>query len=136
VTLVTRAKDEFSALAQEVQRACEGFSEKVGFALVFGSAATGHAKADSDIDVALYYLGDRTDAFEFLKVVSGRLSSRYDVKILQLLPLFVQVEAVRGHLLFGNEALLYEVATAVVREYDSFRPRYLDYIRPYSEASE
>jgi hypothetical protein len=58
------------------------------------------------------------------------------VKILQLLPLFVQVEALKGRLLFGDEALLYEVATAAVREYESFRPKYLDYIRPYSEASE
>lgn len=133
---MTKAKHEFSALAQEVQRACEGYLDKVGFALVFGSAATGRATLHSDIDIALYYLGDRVDAFEFQKTVSGRLSSRYDVKILQLLPLFIQVEALKGRLLFGDEALLYEVATAAVREYESFRLRYLDYIRPYSEASE
>ncbi|MFQ5821666.1 MAG: nucleotidyltransferase domain-containing protein [Candidatus Heimdallarchaeota archaeon] len=127
---------DMERLTREIRRACKGYLDQVGFALFFGSTSEGYATPISDVDLAIYYLGTPPEAFQFLKVVSGRLDAQYDVKIFQLLPLYVQVEAVKGRLLFGDEALLYEVATATVREYEAFKPKYLDYIRPYTEVSE
>lgn len=123
-------------LTREVRRACQDYLDRIAFVLLFGSSSEGYATPMSDLDIAIYYLGDQLEAFQFLKVVSGQLDDQYDVKIFQLLPLYVQVEAIKGRLLFGDKAFLYEVATTTVREYEAFKPKYLDYIRPYTGVNE
>ncbi|MFQ6125913.1 MAG: nucleotidyltransferase domain-containing protein [Candidatus Heimdallarchaeota archaeon] len=58
-------------LTQEIQRACLGYLDQVGFVLLFGSTSEGNATPLSDVDLAICYLGTPPEAFQFLKWFLG-----------------------------------------------------------------
>ena len=94
--------------------------EKIRFIILYGSAVQGGRKDDSDIDICVYYDGD--DASEFrLKVLSDLFDDIYDIKIFQQLPLPLRKEVLKGR-------VLYDKAYETVKEFESFKPRYYDYL--------
>jgi uncharacterized protein len=109
-------------------RQLEGF-RKVRFILLHGSAAEGRATADSDIDLCVYYDGNREDAAQFRHAVLSRLPNLcYDIQIFQLLPLYIRVEILKGVPVFvRDERFFYETATRTLREFGDFRHRLDDY---------
>jgi predicted nucleotidyltransferase len=102
---------------------------KVRFVILHGSSAEGRATDDSDIDLCVYYDGDRKEAAQFRHAILSRLPSlRYDVQVFQLLPLYVRVEVLRGIPVFiRDKRFLYETATRTLREFGDFKHRLYDY---------
>lgn len=109
-------------------RQVAGF-EKIRFIILYGSAAEGRITPDSDIDLCMYYDGDREEAGRFRHTLLSRLPSlRYDVQVFQLLPLYVRIEILRGIPVFvRDERFLYETATRTIREFEDFKHRLHDY---------
>jgi len=110
-------------------RTVEGF-EKVRFIILYGSVADGQAKAGSDVDLCIYYDGDREEASRFrFAVLSELCDNRYDIQIFSHLPLYVRVEVLRGEVIYcPDERFLYDVAYRTIREFDDFKHRLYDYI--------
>ena len=102
--------------------------EKIRFIILYGSASEGRMKEDSDIDICVYYDGE--DASEFrLKVLSDLFDDIYDIKIFQLLPLPLRKDVLKGRILYDDDTpFLYDKAYETVKEFESFKPRYYDYL--------
>lgn len=115
-------------IALRHMRATEGF-EKVRFVMLYGSSAEGHATNDSDIDLCVYYDGDKKEAAQYRHAILSRLPSlRYDIQVFQLLPLYVRIEILRGIPVFvRNRRFLYETAVRTLREFGDFKHRLYDY---------
>lgn len=103
--------------------------KNVRFVLLYGSAVEGRMTAGSDIDLCVYYDGNREDAALFRHTVLSELPGlRYDIQVFQFLPLYVRVETLRGIPVFvRQERFLYETATRTLREFEDFKHRLYDY---------
>lgn len=103
--------------------------EQVQFIILYGSAAEERMTAESDIDLCIYYDGDRTEAAHFRhKVLSALPGTHYDIQVFQQLPLYVRVEVLRGTPVFTrNSRFLYEKATETIRDFEDFKHRLYDY---------
>ena len=101
----------------------------IRFILLHGSAAEGRATGDSDIDLCVYYDGDRAEAAQFRHRILSRLpGTHYDVQIFGILPLYVRVEVLRGIPVFVPDMrFLYETADRTLREFGDFKHRLYDY---------
>lgn len=110
-------------------RRVEGF-EKVRFVILYGSVSRGDAREGSDIDLCVFFDGDREEASLFrFRALSELFSDKYDLQIFQQLPLYVRVECLRGRILYcPDERILYDVAVETIREFDAFKHRFYDYI--------
>ena len=103
--------------------------DKVRFVILHGSAAEGRMTEDSDIDLCVYYEGNRDDAARFRHAILSRLPHlRYDIQIFRILPLYVRVEVLRGIPVFAPDMrFLYETADRTLREFGDFKHRLYDY---------
>ncbi|NVM37899.1 MAG: nucleotidyltransferase domain-containing protein [Candidatus Lokiarchaeota archaeon] len=102
---------------------------KIEFVILYGSSLSSYHLEDSDIDICLYIDEERNRLpkirLELLKKFNGDL----DIQIFQLLPLYVQIEVLKGEILYmRKEERLYEIANETIDEYEEFYPFYLDYI--------
>jgi predicted nucleotidyltransferase len=104
--------------------------EKVKFIFLFGSAAAERLRTDSDIDLCIFYDGELEEAARFrFKVLSELVEDRYDVHIYQQLPLYVRVEVLKGELIYCvDTAFVYDVAVETIKDFESFKHRFYDYI--------
>ncbi|MDN5339345.1 MAG: uncharacterized protein PWQ30_454 [Euryarchaeota archaeon] len=107
----------------------EGF-EKVRFIILYGSVAEGRSREGSDIDICIYYDGDREEAARFrFAALSELTDDRYDIQIFSHLPLYLRTEVLRGKVVYcPDERFLYDVAYRTIREFDDFKHRLYDYI--------
>jgi len=121
--------NRFVRHALERLKTVEGF-EKVRFIILYGSVAEGQARVDSDIDLCIYYDGDREEAARFrFAALSELADDRYDIQIFSFLPLYVRTEVLRGKVIYcPDERFLYDVAYRTIREFDDFKHRLYDYI--------
>lgn len=103
--------------------------EHVRFILFYGSGEKRQMTQESDIDLCVYYDGDRTEAGKFRHAAFSLLPGiRYDVKIFSQLLLYVRVEALKGTPVFIRDIpFLYEIANQTLREFDDFKHRLYDY---------
>ena len=105
---------------------------KVKFVVLYGSYARKRASKLSDIDIAIYYDGNKKERFRFRIKLLGELSNRFDIHIFQDLPLYIRNEIVEeGKILYkGDSEVLYREFIKVIREYEDFRK----YINMYYNA--
>jgi hypothetical protein len=121
-----------SNLAQKIDRAVRKIiglgGEKVRFIILYGSACEGRMKEDSDIDISVYY--DDVDTSEFrLKVLSDLFDDIYDIKIFQQLPLPIRMQVLKGKVLYEDDTtFIYDKAYETIKEFESFKRRYYDYL--------
>ncbi len=104
---------------------------KVEFIILYGSASQGKKIESSDIDICIYYRAKKAEEMSKfrLKLLSKLYSDVYDVQIFQLLPLYVRKEVLKGKLLYARDKkFLNAVALNTVRDFESFKPRFYDYI--------
>jgi len=103
--------------------------EKVKFVILYGSTSREEARQGSDIDICVYY-DDLGGAMEFrLQVASELFEKIYDIKIFQHLPLPLRMEVLKGKVLNCSDLpFMYDLAYQTVKEFDSFKHRYYDYI--------
>ncbi len=86
-----------------VRKILEIGGDRVLFILLYGSRARGDVRADSDVDIAVYYEGDERERFRFRVRVAGELPEN-DIHTFQDLPLHVIRQALReGKLLYVRD---------------------------------
>ncbi|AAB84811.1 MULTISPECIES: nucleotidyltransferase domain-containing protein [Methanothermobacter] len=109
-----------------VIRKIEG-SERIRFIILYGSALRGGEW--SDIDLAIYYDAEEDEASYYRFRVLSEVDEIFDVQIFQQLPLYVQVEVLRGEVIYcDDQRFLYDTAWKTIRDFDDFRHRFYDYI--------
>ena len=106
-------------------RGCPHF-DRLKFVYMYGSYVTGGMTERSDMDVCLYYdIKDKRELHRTLFRISGSFPDRYDVKMFQLLPLYVKREVFKGELIYSDdEGFVHDTARRTIKEYDDFEPRY------------
>ena len=101
----------------------------VRFLILYGSMADETADACSDIDIALSCDLPGVEAERFRMFLMGRVPDTFDIHIFEHLPLYIRIEVLKGDVLFvKDEDELYDTAYRTIREYELFKPHYLDYI--------
>lgn len=107
----------------------EGF-EKVRFIILYGSAAEGMTREESDIDLCIDIDADTDyERSKFRLRVLSELPDFFDIQIFAQLPVYVKKEVLGGRVVFcRDEEYLYEVAISTIKEFDDFKYRYYDYI--------
>ncbi len=99
--------------------------DKVRFVVLYGSAAKGRFTKLSDIDIAVFYNGDKNERFEFRMKILGRVSSEFDIQIFQDIPLYMQKDILStGKVIyFVNYIETFEIFMKVIRGFEDFKPR-------------
>lgn len=105
------------------------FFSKVEFVILYGSSLSSYYLDDSDIDFCLY-IDEKKKILPRIRLELLKKSiEKFDIQMFQLLPLYVQIEILKGEVLYVKEEdRLYEIANETIDEYEEFYPLYLDYI--------
>ena len=103
---------------------------RVKFVILFGSQTEGGANKMSDFDFAVYFDGNDRERFDFRVSFGGRLSDNFDLQVFQDLPLYVRKEVLKGKVIYAQDMrFVYDVAYETIKEFESFKRYYYDYIR-------
>jgi len=120
--------DELVKINVEKLKNIDGF-DKVRFIVLYGSAAEGTTRENSDIDLCIDIDAEDYESSKFRLRVLSELPDFFDVQIFAQLPLYVKKEVLKGRVIFcRDEEHLYEVAISTIKEFDDFKYRYYDYI--------
>ena len=105
------------------------FFSKVEFVILYGSSLSSYYLDDSDIDLCLYIDEEKKVLSRIRLELLKKSIEKFDIQMFQLLPLYVQIEVLKGKVLYVKEEdRLYEIADETIDEYEEFYPLYLDYI--------
>ena len=103
--------------------------DRVKFVILFGSQASGKAGPMSDFDFAVYYEGNSDERYDFRKEILGRVPDKFDVHVLQDLPLYVQKEVLKGKVIYAEDlTFVYDHAYEIIKRFEDFKKYYYDYI--------
>lgn len=99
--------------------------KKIRFIILFGSAAKGTSTGFSDIDIAVFYDGERRERFEFRTRVLGRVPSKFDIQTFQDLPLYIQKDilATGKVIYYRNYKDIFDIYMKTIKEFEDFKPR-------------
>ncbi len=99
--------------------------DKVRFVVLYGSAAKGKLTRLSDIDIAVFYIGDKNERFEFRKKILGRVSNEFDIQIFQDLPLYIQKDILSTcEVIYSVDYReTFEIFMKIIRGFEDFKPR-------------
>ena len=105
------------------------FFSKTEFIILYGSSLSSYHLDDSDVDICIYIDEEKKKLPKIRLDLLKKFNEKLDIQIFQLLPLYVQIEVLKGEILYVKEkARLYEIADETIEEYEDFYPLYLDYI--------
>ena len=106
--------------------------KKVRFIVLFGSYASGKQTPLSDIDIAVYYDGNKEERFKFRIKASGSLPDKVDLHVFQDLPVLIQKEVLSGKILYYKDyQFTFNEYMKVIKEFNLFEKYYNEY---YQEA--
>lgn len=71
----------------------EEFNDVALGILLYGSCARGNSGKMSDIDICIV----KPDDYEVMRGIHKRLGGKYDVKVFEKMPLYIQIEIIRNH---------------------------------------
>jgi len=77
-----------------IERIKEIGGMKVRFIILYGSVVEGRLTDMSDIDLAVFYEGNKKERFEFRVKILGRVSNKFDIQSFQDLPLYIQKDII------------------------------------------
>lgn len=106
--------------------------EEVIAVALFGSFLK-NEKGARDIDICLF-LGKKYPNLEMSKkrlfYLSAINNNRFDIQIFQQLPLYIRARILKeGKILFcKDESLIYEIASATIKEFEFYKKIYYNYI--------
>ena len=96
---------------------------------MYGSSLGLYRLDDSDIDICLYIDDEKKNLSIIRLELLKKINDNFDIQMFQLLPLYVQIEVLKGKILYvKDEDRIYEIANETIDEYEDFYPFYLDYI--------
>ncbi len=98
---------------------------KIRFIVLYGSAAKGVSTTLSDIDIAVYYHGDKKERFDFRIKILGRVGSKFDIQTFQDLPLYIQNDILStGKVIYYRDFKdIFNIFMKTIREFEDFKPR-------------
>lgn len=98
---------------------------KIRFIVLYGSAAKRKNTSLSDVDIAVYYYGDKKERFDFRVKILGRINSKFDIQTYQDLPLYIQNEILStGEVIyFIDYKDIFNIVMKTIREFEDFKPR-------------
>ncbi len=101
--------------------------KRIEFVSLYGSTAERRQSNLSDIDIAVYYKGDKKERFRFRLKSLGRLENKFDVQIFQDIPLYIKKDIIsKGKVLYYKKyETLFDIYLKTVREYEDFK-KYLN----------
>ena len=99
--------------------------DKVRFIILYGSAAKGEMTELSDIDLAVFYEGDKKERFDFRVMILGRVGNEFDIQTFQDLPLYIRKDIVSyGNVIFyKGYRELFNTFIRTIRDFEHFKPR-------------
>ena len=99
--------------------------EKVRFIALYGSTAVGRYSDLSDIDIAVFYDGNKDERFKFRMKISGRVKDDIDIHTFQDLPVYIRKEIISSvKLIFYKEYnRIFDIFMETIREFEDFKPR-------------
>lgn len=99
--------------------------DRIKFILLYGSAAKGKSTNLSDIDIAVFYSGDKRERFQFRIKILGRIGKKFDIQTYQDLPLYIQNEILSSGevLYFSDYSEIFNTFMKTIREFEDFKPR-------------
>lgn len=99
--------------------------DSIKFIVLYGSAAKGRSTSLSDIDIAVFYSGDKRERFQFRVKILGRIGNKFDIQIYQDLPLYIQNEILSSGevLYFSDYTEIFNTYMKTIREFEDFKPR-------------
>ncbi len=96
---------------------------------MYGSSLSDYFYKDSDIDICIYIEDEKKELAKIRLNLLKKLDEKFDIQIFQLLPIYVQVEILKGKFLYmRDEFKVYKIANDIIEEFEAFYPFYLDYI--------
>ncbi len=106
--------------------------DRIAFIALYGSVTKNRDTPLSDIDLAVFYEGNKEERFKFRMSVLGRTGDEFDVQIYQDLPLYIQKEVISyGKLLYYKEYdVVFNIYINVIKNFDDFK-RHLNLYRSY-----
>jgi len=112
----------------EKLRDIEYFS-RIEFVIIYGSSLGSYHLDDSDIDICVY-INDKSENLSRIRLnLIKSFSSEFDIQVYQLLPLYIQIEVLKGEILYVKDLdRMYQIAYDTLNEFEDFYPYYLDYI--------
>lgn len=107
--------------------------DRIAFIALYGSVTKNRDTPLSDIDLAVFYEGNKEERFKFRMSVLGRTGDEFDVQIFQDLPLYIQKEVISyGKLLYYKEYdVVFDIYINVIKNFDDFKRHlnlYLSYL--------
>ncbi len=119
-------EDLSSVIKQIKQRG----GKKIKFIILYGSIVQNNQTPMSDIDIAVYYEGSKSERFKFRMQILGNVNDKFDIQIFQDLPLYIQKEVFKGKILYSTDnTFLYDLERRTYQDFDIFKNRFYDYIR-------
>ena len=104
--------------------------KKIKLIILYGSFAEGKQTSLSDIDLAVYYDGEKEERFKFRMKILGNVNDKFDIQTFQDLPLYVKKEVLKGKVIYCKESrFIYELERRTSKEFDDFKYRFYDYIK-------
>ncbi|MHA1437743.1 MAG: nucleotidyltransferase domain-containing protein [Promethearchaeota archaeon] len=101
----------------------------IDFIFQYGSSMDNYVLEDCDIDICIYIEESKKKLEEIRLNLLKKFNDKFDIQIFQILPLYVQVEVLKGKLLYFKDLnKVYSVAYKTIEEYEDFYPLYYDYI--------
>ena len=102
---------------------------RIEFIVLYGSSLSDYFYKDSDIDICIYIEDEKKELAKIRLNLLKKLDEKFDIQIFQLLPIYVQVEILKGKFLYmRDEFKVYKIANEIIEEFEDFYPFYLDYI--------
>ena len=120
-------------IGQVIGRIRELGGDRIAFIALYGSVTKNRDTPLSDIDLAVFYEGNKEERFKFRMSVLGRTGDEFDVQIYQDLPLYIQKEVISyGKLLYYKEYdVVFNIYINVIKNFDDFKRHlnlYLSYL--------
>ena len=99
--------------------------DNVRFIILYGSAAKGEMTELSDIDLAVFYKGDKKERFDFRVKVLGRVGDEFDIQTFQDLPLYIRKDiASSGKVIdYKGYMEIFRIFMRTIRDFEHFKPR-------------
>ena len=120
-------------IGRVIGRIIELGGDRIAFIALYGSVTKNRDTPLSDIDLAVFYEGNKEERFKFRMSVLGRTGDEFDVQIFQDLPLYIQKEVISyGKLLYYKEYnVVFDIYINVIKIFDDFKRHlnlYLSYL--------
>lgn len=103
------------------------FLEEKYETVVYGSYVEGGTRPDSDIDIAvLSYKTNKEKNIKLLKELLGKFPLKYEIRIFELLPIYIQISIVKNYkIIFGDPLEISEYFYYFRKKWDDCKHRIL-----------